>query len=68
MCVGCRGFYDAKCIFKHMKSYERTVSEISNAIKMCELSDVVLVLTSISRITFLIDSEKMKLEKFIDQN
>ncbi|GFS19075.1 histone-lysine N-methyltransferase SETD8-A, partial [Elysia marginata] len=39
MCTGCRGFYDAKSIFKHKRTCERNVSALSNTAKLYELSD-----------------------------
>ena len=38
-CTGCRGFNDAKSIFKHKRTCERNVSAISNIAKLYELSD-----------------------------
>ena len=39
MCTGCRGFYDAKSIFKHKRMCERNVSALSTTAKLYELSD-----------------------------
>ena len=39
MCTGCRGFCDAKSIFKHERMCERNVSALSNTAKLYELSD-----------------------------
>ena len=39
MCSGCRGFYDAKTIYKHKRFCEKNLSEQSNIVRMSELSD-----------------------------
>ena len=39
LCSGCRGFYDAKSIFKHKRLCEKNVSDLSKTIKLNELSD-----------------------------
>ncbi|XP_035827140.1 uncharacterized protein LOC101860428 isoform X2 [Aplysia californica] len=39
LCSGCRGFYDAKSIFKHKRLCEKNLSDLSKTIKLNELSD-----------------------------
>ncbi len=39
MCSGCRGFYDAKTIYKHKRFCEKNLSEQSNIVRISELSD-----------------------------